>query len=128
MRKGHFFILSTFTLAYSTALMIALLLPSSSYPSHVIFSVDKLWHIGTYLIFTLALNSTFKEISNEPRYHITWACIVTILHATTSEYFQQFSPGRSSDFTDWFADMIGMGIALILINAILGLRKKTNSK
>lgn len=124
MNKGRFFLLSVFTLSYSTILMIALLLPSSSYPSHIIFSVDKIWHLGSYAVLFLALYLTFKEIHTRLNAAAIWAGILAIAHAITSEYFQQFSPGRASDITDWAADIIGIVAALLLIKIIQIFRER----
>lgn len=124
MRKGRFFFLSVFTLSYSTALMIALLLPGSSYPTHAIFSADKILHFGSYAVLFLALHATLKEVHDTLNRPLIWAGILSVLHAVSSEYFQQFSPGRSSDITDWTADLIGIVIALLLINVIRKFRER----
>jgi VanZ family protein len=124
MRKGRFFFLSVFTLSYSTALMIALLLPGSSYPTHAIFSVDKIWHMLCYAILFLGLYSTFNEIHDYSNTSIIWAGFLALSHASISEYFQQFSPGRASDISDWLADVLGVALALLLINVIRRFRER----
>ncbi|MFA6618973.1 MAG: VanZ family protein [Candidatus Neomarinimicrobiota bacterium] len=124
MRKGRFFFFATLTLVYSTLLMVFILLPSDSFPSHKIFAIDKLWHSLSYFILMIALALSFKQIENSPVYYKSQAFIFTFLHACVSEFFQQYSPGRASDLADWIANVIGILLALLLINILLNYRAK----
>jgi VanZ family protein len=128
MRKGRFFFFATFTLAYSTILMVYLLLPSESFPVHEIFSIDKLWHFLSYFFLMIGMTLSFKQIENYPAYYKSRAIIFTLLHACASEWFQQYSPGRSSDLNDWVADVLGIIIALLLVNVLLSFQKRSENR
>lgn len=119
MRKSRFFFFATLTLVYSTILMVYLLLPSDSFPSHKIFAIDKLWHFLSYFFLMIFMALSFKQIENLPNYYKSRAIIFTFLHACTSEWFQNYSPGRAADLNDWIADIIGIVIALLLVNVVI---------
>lgn len=124
MKKGRFFFFAILALAYSTVLMIFILLPSDSFPSHKIFAIDKLWHFLSYFFLMIALTLTFKQIEDFPAYYKSRAFIFTFLHACVSEFFQQYSPGRASDLADLIANILGILSALLLINIIQNFGKK----
>jgi VanZ family protein len=104
------------TAAYAIFLMVILLLPSDSLPVHKVFSVDKVWHFATYFVLTLALIFSFREGHWQIWFNRRWSLIIALVHSGLSEILQGFSPGRSSDLSDWFANCIGIGLALLLLN------------
>ncbi len=125
MKTGRFLFFGTLTLVFSTILMVFLLLPSDAFPSHKIFSIDKVWHFGSYFLLMLLMILAFKQIDGSPKYYKLLAFVMTLLHACTSEWFQQYSPGRTSDITDWVADIVGILLALLLVNVIQAISEKS---
>jgi len=101
------------TALYAVLLMTVLLLPSDSLPAHRLLSVDKLWHILTYFLLTLALMFSFREGGWDRRYNRRWSLISALAHAGVSEVLQEFVPGRSAGLDDWLANCIGIGLALL---------------
>ncbi|MEA2077700.1 MAG: VanZ family protein [Candidatus Marinimicrobia bacterium] len=106
----------TLTTVYAVFLMIILLLPSDSLPVHKVFSVDKVWHFATYFLLALGLIFSFREGHWQIWYNRRWTLIISLVHAGVSEILQGFSPGRASDLSDWFANCLGIGLALLLLN------------
>ncbi len=116
MSERRSFLYFVLTGAYAVLLMVVLLLPSDSLPVHKVFSVDKFWHILTYFLLTLGLVFSFREGHWQRWYNRRWTLILSLAHAGVSEVLQGFSPGRASDLTDWIANCIGIGLALLLLN------------
>ncbi len=116
------------TAVYAIFLMVVLLLPSESLPVHKIFSVDKVWHFATYFVLALALIFSFREGYWQIWYNRRWSLIIALVHAGLSEILQNFSPGRASDLTDWFANCMGIALALLLLNIFPGFFEKNPSE
>ena len=124
-RSFIFFVVSS---VYAILLMVILLLPSESLPVHKVFSLDKIWHMGTYFILALALIFSFREGHWQIWYNRRWTLIISLVHAGISEILQGFSPGRSSDLADWVANCIGIGLALLLLNIFPKFFEKQSDK
>ena len=124
-RSFIFFVVSS---VYAILLMVILLLPSESLPVHKVFSLDKIWHMGTYFILALALIFSFREGHWQIWYNRRWTLIISLVHAGISEILQGFSPGRSSDLADWIANCIGVGLALLLLNIFPKFFEKQSDK
>ncbi|MES2504562.1 MAG: VanZ family protein [Myxococcota bacterium] len=45
------------------------------------------------------------------------AWILTAIYGFLDEVHQRFTPSRSSDITDWFADIIGAAVGVLLFSA-----------
>ncbi len=104
------------TALYAVFLMVILLLPSDSLPVHKVFSVDKIWHFGTYFLLAFGLIFSFREGHFQIWYNRRWTLIIALTHAGVSELLQGFSPGRASDLADWLVNCVGIGMALLLLN------------
>ncbi len=116
------------TAIYAVFLMVVLLLPSESLPVHEVFSVDKIWHFSTYFVLTLALIFSFREGHWQIWYNRRWSLIIALIHSGLSEILQGFSPGRTSDLADWFADCMGIALALLLLNIFPKFFEKNSSE
>lgn len=78
---------------------------------------DKLKHLVAYLILTFLLY-WFYFIKNKKtdlsRKQITFLAILTSVYGILDELHQLLIPGRSCDIGDWFADVIGVILGLII--------------
>ena len=78
---------------------------------------DKTLHFVAYLIFTFLLCSAVspnKKI-NWRKKTIWWLVLVMVAYAVIDEWLQQYI-GRSTDLTDFFANMKGVATGLILLS------------
>jgi VanZ family protein len=95
-------------------LWLALIWIMSSVPGHQlrmtgIFSVDKLAHIGEYLILALLVNRSYLRLGVPSR----WIWLVYALLLVSSgvdEWHQYFIPQRSVSVWDFVANAAGLGI------------------
>ncbi len=116
MSDKRSFIYFILTGLYAALLMLVLLLPGDSLPVHKVFSVDKVWHFATYFVLAFGLIFSFREGHWQIWYNRRWTLIIALIHSGISEVLQGFSPGRASDLSDWIANCIGIGLALLLLN------------
>jgi VanZ family protein len=86
---------------------------------------DKILHAGEYFVLGALLTRSLSVIMSglTARAFIIWIGIVGALYAASDELHQYFVPGRSCDFADWVADIVGLacGVAIIYI---IGVRKR----
>ena len=66
-----------------------------------------------YFLLALGLMFSFREGNYQRWYNRRWTFIIGLLHASLSETFQIFSPGRSSNIYDWIANCAGIALALL---------------
>jgi VanZ family protein len=77
---------------------------------------DKVNHILAFIVFTFLISQSFK-ISN-------FKIIISgLIFGIYIELIQYFIPYRSSDIRDIMADILGVLLALILLNLIVNIRK-----
>jgi len=98
-------------------LMLALMLaPSKDLDAAPSFpGFDKLAHCGTFFVLTTLL---YWESSVKHNYQLRkWVAILkivlcTVIFAGATELAQRyFSPSRTADWWDFFADLVGIGMA-----------------
>jgi VanZ family protein len=92
------------------AIFIESSFPSDAYPDFEFEFTDKLIHFGIYFILFLAFNYSFDnqvKFSIINKYSLTASLICTTFYGATDEIHQYFVIGRSSDFYDWVADLLG---------------------
>lgn len=77
---------------------------------------DKVAHAVIFLgLALLVFRSTVKSpLVGRLGPYVQTFCL-TALYGISDEYHQHFVPGRTMDKFDWFADVLGVVIALILI-------------
>ncbi len=73
---------------------------------------DKLYHFIAYFIYgiaaAIAIRAAFPRFNH--RFTLILLIITVMVFGASDEFHQWFVPGRSSDFADWLADVLG-GIA-----------------
>ncbi len=115
------------TAGYTLLLTLASLLPGSQLPTipdwSTLFSPDKVAHFGAYALFALLLSASFPErgkFLNTVKavlFAFSFGVLMEILQAVTKT-------GRSFDFVDMIANLIGALIGGLLITLFYHLRKK----
>jgi len=86
-------------------------LPSNKIPSVKIFSIDKLAHIGIYLIWGLIVNLNLRR-SNASSRTVLFVYVMMVLNAALDEYHQRYIPGRGVSWFDLIANLAGLSLAL----------------
>ncbi len=98
------------TLIWGIIIFVVSSIPSDKIPNIQIFGIDKLLHIFTFFIFGIFIyrsiyfsKGTKLSFTKIATYVILIIAIVGIL----DELYQGLIPGRSTDFFDLVADIIG---------------------
>lgn len=112
-----------FTLLSGVLIIIALLLPSSSFRKAPTFiGIDKVVHFFLFLVFTLAYLLEFKRYSGKlPGY--VHSIVLVLLFIVGSELLQLFTSSRRFELLDMLFDASGAAVALLAVMAGRGLRK-----
>jgi VanZ family protein len=104
--------------------------PNVELPDIDLWQLDKFLHIIAYFVLgcTLALTveGNFRKSSSKAKIWII--LIIGALFAIADEFHQSYVPGRSSDIYDIIADLIGIGLSLLLFNKIADILKKLKIK
>jgi len=80
-----------------------------------LFTYDKIIHMIEYGIFAFLWWFALKNyILRKPLLHIT-ILIWSSLYGISDEIHQSFIPGRYCSVYDWFADLLGITISLLII-------------
>jgi len=110
---------------YWIVLFIATTLPTERMPSFDIS--DKLQHFGAYLVLSVLFNLTISfqtkiKLIREKHYFFT--LIIVAVYAAFDEIHQYFIPGRSCEFLDFFADIVGLlaGLSIVFLIRVLDSR------
>ncbi len=84
---------------------------------------DKLLHFIAYLglAFLLAAALTSLRVKHGT---LLLPLIVAIVYGGIDEYTQGFVPGRHPDLADWFADVMGAGVGVLLFSAVNFARRR----
>ena len=75
---------------------------------------DKVIHAGAFFVYGIALQIFLVKslgIASRKTYIVIYFLIGCFFGAS-DEFHQYFVPGRSCEFLDWFADSIGLLLAL----------------
>lgn len=89
-------------------------LPSSNIPSFKIVGFDKLAHICVYFILGILINSWLRARKFTRSQVFFFYCILIFL-ASADEFHQTYIPGRSVTVYDQMANLIGLGLASLLL-------------
>jgi VanZ family protein len=92
-----------------------------SIPEIFPFSVkDKLLHAGEYFVLGALLTRSITAFAHKSGSRIVLLSVAAIgfLYAASDELHQYFVPGRSCDFTDWLADIVGLACGAVFIYII----------
>ena len=100
-------------------------MPGYSLPQGIKIS-DKIEHLLAYALFGVLFNLYFWEkiTALAKKKYFTLTIILGGIYAALDEVHQLFIPMRSGEILDWLADMVGILIALILINYLLKRKKE----
>jgi VanZ family protein len=86
---------------------------------------DKLVHAGLYGVLGLCLG--FGRVrSPAPPPHLV-LILVGALYGATDEFHQVFVRGRSPDWSDWVADVVGVALGYLVIVSLVTSRPPTPS-
>lgn len=82
-------------------------------------------HFFTYLILGVLTSNALKNSQVEDNKGFVIALIISVLYATSDEFYQLFIPGRSGQLKDIFIDSTGalIGITLYYKSKIFNLIK-----
>jgi VanZ family protein len=109
-------------IGFAIVIFIGSSIPSSSMPSLSILTQDKLMHLLEYGAFGLILCSWARREFSWPRG--AWIVLgVAALYGITDE-LHQLLVGRSCEFFDWLADMVGVILAIMFSSLYYRWRKK----
>ena len=124
---------SLFLLAWGPAILyMAIIFTLSSLPSLPqppgFFAWDKLQHTSAYVVLGLVL---YRAAAMLPMVRGIGPAVHTLilgaLYGLSDEFHQKFVPGRSSDIHDWYADITGLTIGVIIL-AVIGKFRKHGGK
>ncbi|MGV2939704.1 VanZ family protein [Mesobacillus sp. LC4] len=94
----------------------------------LVFGVDKLMHFAGFAGVSACIGLLILLVTDQQRARqhlsVVWITLVTI--GIIEEYRQYFDPGRSTEFLDAIANIIGVttGIAILLLLSYLIKRRK----
>lgn len=87
-------------------------LPSHDLPGLKIISIDKVAHLGIYLILGILVDGVLTSIkAGKPTISLVYA--ILLLNAALDEAHQQYIPGRSVSIYDLMANSLGLCLALM---------------
>jgi len=109
---------------YWTLLLIGTTLPVPDVPS---FGVgDKFIHFGAFFGLTVLLSFTLHYQNKNlllKKYFLTATLIIATFYGFLDELHQSFIPGRSSEFLDWLADLLGTALGIMFVFYLMKLLK-----
>ncbi len=78
---------------------------------------DKVAHAGLYGVLGLCLGiGRVRSLAPPPHYVLILA---GVLYGATDEWHQVYVRGRSPDWTDWVADVVGVVVGYLLITSLI---------
>jgi VanZ family protein len=92
--------------------------PTNAYPKIEFELSDKILHFIIYFVLFLAFYYSFNNQSKFfalNKFSLYIALLFTALYGASDEFHQYFVPGRSCEFYDWLADLLGAIFGLILL-------------
>ncbi len=115
---------------YWLLIFILTSIPGKSIPK-IFGGVDKLKHFGAYFVlsillgFTIHLQNKFPQVSKK---WILFTLLITSIYGLFDEVHQIFIPGRTFDWWDLVADVVGSIIGIFLVKLIISEKStSTNS-
>jgi VanZ family protein len=97
-----------YTTVVSLLILVVVLLPGSAVPDVNFIGFDKIVHIGMFGLWALAVSYDFRQV----KFLMAWA--MGISFSLLTEVLQVFIEGRTFDWFDIFADIIGLSIGLLV--------------
>ena len=96
--------------------------PAIELPKVELVSFDKILHMGVYGLLTFLCYISLIHLSspNFPgKSALLWSSFICMFYGATDEIHQYFVPNRSCELQDWFADALGVVIAIVIIKYFL---------
>lgn len=96
-------------------------------PEFVLYTPDKIVHMLIYvgLEIVMLYSATKAPVAGFGDAY-TQSFIFTVLYGLSDEIHQQFVPGRSADVLDWFADILGALLVVIIAKLLKKYRGDEN--
>jgi VanZ family protein len=116
LEKNKKLLVYTPLVVYWIVLFGATTLPAASMPSFGV--VDKVNHLSAYFILAILLFLTLlfqQKIPLAKNKVAAYALIICSLYGMLDEVHQIFIPGRSAEFLDLFADILGAGLGVLFM-------------
>lgn len=92
------------------AALIFFLSAQSSLPGPRIVGFDKVEHLGAYAVLGLLIARALMAYGVARRKAAVLALVLGFLYGVSDEYHQSFVPGRTADWRDAMADLLGSSI------------------
>jgi VanZ family protein len=106
-------------------MLVLTFLPSTVDLSRVQRVSDKLLHTGAYAalggLALRAFHGGWPRLRLRPA---AWAALLTLGHGAVDETYQAVVPWRDASILDWFADCVGMTLAILGTSAAVALRSR----
>lgn len=112
--KYHFWFI-----AWALVIFIQSSYPAIEVPQIEVISTDKLLHMGVFGLLAMLCYISIIHLEKENIFTdkpLIWSLIICALYGASDEIHQYFVPNRSAEYLDWAADIIGIIIAVIIIN------------
>lgn len=96
--------------------------PAIDLPKVEWISSDKIVHMGVFGLLTFLCCISLVHLNNPGfviKSPLISTAIICILYGASDEFHQYFVPNRSCEFQDWFADALGVIIAVVSIKYFL---------
>lgn len=99
---------------WAIAIFCASSIPSSAMPSSIVFSQDKLLHMGVYAVLGFFVYHGNRQWGMNGWRSAAWLSFgLCVLYGASDEVHQHFVPGRSMDIFDLLADAFGVVCAIV---------------
>lgn len=126
LKKHKLWLINIPLIVYWIILLTATSIPDTSSIDKLEVS-DKIKHLFAYFILTfmLTLWIHFKENTSPVLIkQVLYAIVIAALYGILDEIHQKFIPGRSGDFLDWIADLLGSVLGAFVCYYLLLRRKE----
>ena len=83
---------------------------------------DKIKHLGAYFVLAILLNFTLYVQNKFPilsRKSFYFTFLITLLYGVIDEVHQIFIPGRSFDWWDLVADVVGSLLGILFVKLVI---------
>ena len=86
-------------------------------PNYFFHNLDKIIHFGVYFVLGYLITRAFSlgNFNNLTGKIFSLSISLGALYGLSDEFHQMFVPGRSMDFFDFLADVVGIAIAQLVI-------------
>ncbi len=86
--------------------------------------VDKIAHFIAFFVYTVFVIIAIAPYASSKRKLIKLSIAWSAFYGVFDEVHQYYVPGRDCNIYDWFADLAGVILAIVLLKHILKLKNK----